>query len=251
MADTPYVSLSLTHVSYNADDHIAHICAFLALVPQALFLTYIVLSWSTREIEVAIMFAGQMACEALNWILKRTIRENRPTCTLLSDPCGRANGQTNGDMMTVMHGKGYGMPSSHAQFVAFFSTYLTLFLLLRHDSHHPFPSSTHTPTPYWQRLALSVFSLAGALAVAQSRIYLTYHSQKQVYVGYAVGVACGVTYFIATGLLRRWGWIDWILDTTLARSLRVRDLVIYEDPVDPGWDRWEQLRRKRSADKSR
>lgn len=24
------------------------------------------------------MFAGQLACEALNWVLKRTIREERP-----------------------------------------------------------------------------------------------------------------------------------------------------------------------------
>ena len=95
MEDPPLASLSLTHVHYvsllvsllynvanrpsqNPNDPIAHACAFLALVPQALCITYATLIWSTREAEVALMFAGQMACEALNWMLKRTIREKRP-----------------------------------------------------------------------------------------------------------------------------------------------------------------------------
>lgn len=97
MEDPPLASLSLTHVHYvrwrmllpdsykaanlssqNPNDPIAHACAFLALVPQALCITYATLIWSTREAEVALMFAGQLACEALNWILKRIIREERP-----------------------------------------------------------------------------------------------------------------------------------------------------------------------------
>jgi hypothetical protein len=96
MEDPPLASLSLTHVHYvrcpicnlytaaantpsqNPNDPIAHACAFLALVPQALCITYATLIWSTREAEVGLMFAGQMACEALNWMLKRTIREKRP-----------------------------------------------------------------------------------------------------------------------------------------------------------------------------
>lgn len=72
-------SLSLTHVHYDPTDPISWLCAHLALVPQALVITYAALVWSTREIEIVIMFAGQMGCEALNWILKRYIREERPT----------------------------------------------------------------------------------------------------------------------------------------------------------------------------
>lgn len=72
-------SLSLTHVHYNADDPVSHLCAFLALVPQGLMVTYAALIWGTREAEIGLMFAGQMGCEALNWILKRYIREERPT----------------------------------------------------------------------------------------------------------------------------------------------------------------------------
>lgn len=81
MDDPPLASLSLTHVHYNPHDPVSHLCAYLALVPQALMITYVALIWSTREIEIALMFAGQLGCEALNWGLKRWIREERPTRT--------------------------------------------------------------------------------------------------------------------------------------------------------------------------
>lgn len=79
MENPPLASLSLTHVHYNPSDPFSHISAYLALVPQALVITYVALVWSTREIEVLLMFAGQMGCEALNWILKRYIKQDRPT----------------------------------------------------------------------------------------------------------------------------------------------------------------------------
>ncbi|KAK1054041.1 hypothetical protein LTR74_016111 [Friedmanniomyces endolithicus] len=222
--DSPSLaSLSLTHVHYDPADPISHACAYLALVPQALVITYVALIWSTREVEILLMFAGQMGCEAFNWLLKRTIKEQRPP---------------------QMHGKGYGMPSSHAQFVAFFSAFLTLFLLFRHNPHHPHASSTHAPTPYWQRLSLALLSMVSAGAVAQSRVYLYYHTPSQVYVGLLVGVLCAVAWFAVTSAARHWKLVDEALDTPLARWLRLRDLVVNEDLVDAGWERWE-LRRKR------
>ncbi|KAK0894012.1 hypothetical protein LTR02_012509 [Friedmanniomyces endolithicus] len=222
--DSPSLaSLSLTHVHYDPADPISHACAYLALVPQALVITYVALIWSTREVEILLMFAGQMGCEAFNWLLKRTIKEQRPP---------------------QMHGKGYGMPSSHAQFVAFFSAFLTLFLLFRHNPHHPHASSTDAPTPYWQRLSLALLSMVSAGAVAQSRVYLYYHTPRQVYVGLLAGVLCAVAWFAVTSAARHWRWVDEALDTSLARWLRLRDLVVNEDLVDAGWERWE-LRRKR------
>lgn len=83
MDDPPLASLSLTHVYYNPTDFISTICAYLALVPQALVITYAALIWSTREIEILLMFAGQMACEALNWLMKRWLKEQRPSRMLL------------------------------------------------------------------------------------------------------------------------------------------------------------------------
>lgn len=147
-----------------------------------------------------------------------------------------------------MHGKGYGMPSSHAQFVAYFSTFLILFMLFRHDPHnHPSASKTHVPIPMWQRILLSIAAVVCAGAVAQSRIYLKYHKPRQVYVGIAAGMLCAVAWFIVTGIARRNGVIDWLLDLPPARWARMRDLVIHEDLVDAGWERWEARRMKRSS----
>jgi dolichyldiphosphatase len=143
-----------------------------------------------------------------------------------------------------MNGKGYGMPSSHAQFVTFFSVSLTLFLLVRHQ---PIPSSTHTPTTFGQRLLLSALSLVSAGAVAQSRIYLNYHTPKQVLVGVSAGGVFAVLWFIFVAYLRWAGWVEWGLNTDIARFFRFRDLVLTEDLTDAGWARWENRRAKRSS----
>ena len=140
------------------------------------------------------------------------------------------------------------MPSSHAQFVAYFSAFLLLFMLFRHDPHnHPHASGTHVPIPYWQRVLLSVAAIVCAAAVAQSRIYLNYHRPRQVYVGVAAGIACATAWFIAIGVARKYGVIDWLLDLPPARWARLRDLVINEDLVDAGWERWEKRRQARAS----
>merc|ERR1711939_788823 len=78
MDDPALASLSLTHVRYNPNDPFSYASAWLALVPQGLCVTYVTLIWASREVEILLMFAGQMACEALNFGLKRLIREERP-----------------------------------------------------------------------------------------------------------------------------------------------------------------------------
>jgi dolichyldiphosphatase len=142
-----------------------------------------------------------------------------------------------------MLGKGYGMPSSHAQFITFFSVSVTLFLLVRHrPTPHP-PNSPHTPLSMPVRLALSAGVLAGAALVALSRVYLTYHTPKQVAVGALAGATYAVAWFLATEtLLRRSGLLDWILDSEVVRLFRVRDLIVSEDLAEGGWQRWLERR---------
>ncbi|KAG0642414.1 hypothetical protein HOY80DRAFT_881714 [Tuber brumale] len=98
--EPPLASLSFSHVYYNPDDPLSLLCAWLALLPQALGVSYATLVIAQREIEVLLMFAGQLSCEAVNWAFKRYFKQGRPK---------------------QMYGKGYGMPSSHAQFMAFFA----------------------------------------------------------------------------------------------------------------------------------
>lgn len=222
MSDTaPLASLSLTHVHYDPTDPISYLCAWLALVPQGLCVVYATLVWSTREVEVLLMFAGQMGCEALNFALKRLIKEERPK---------------------RMNGKGYGMPSSHAQFVSYFSVSLMLFLLFRHT---PPKQSTplHTPLNLPSRILLSVLALCGAASVAWSRIYLNYHTEKQVLVGCAAGALSAVLWFLATTILRQTGLLRWILGTPMVRYFRMRDLVVEEDLCQAGWEKWERTTR--------
>jgi len=221
MSDTaPLASLSLTHVHYDPTDPISYLCAWLALVPQGLCVVYATLIWSTREVEILLMFAGQMGCEALNFALKRLIKEERPK---------------------QMNGKGYGMPSSHAQFVAYFSVTLTLFLLFRHTPPKK-PTPTHKPLNLPSRILLSILALFSAASVAWSRTYLNYHTEKQVLVGCTAGAASAVLWFLAMTTLRRMGLLGWILGTPVARLFRMRDLVVEEDLCQAGWEKWEGKR---------
>ncbi|KAI1138836.1 PAP2-domain-containing protein [Hypoxylon sp. FL0543] len=215
----PLASLSLTHVHYDPNDPVSYLCAFLALVPQGLCVVYATLIWSTREIEIALLFAGQLACEAINFALKRLIKEERPR---------------------RMNGKGYGMPSSHAQFVAYFAVSLALFLLLRHQPPSPgVRKRNHTPMSLVERAMWSVVGLAMAAAVAWSRVYLNYHTERQVLVGCAAGTVSAVGWFVITTIVRRSGWLAWALDTPIARFFRVRDLVVEEDLCQAGWEKWD------------
>ncbi|KAL3458696.1 hypothetical protein BJX64DRAFT_219223 [Aspergillus heterothallicus] len=218
--EKPLASLSLTHVHYDPEDHFSFISAWLALVPQALCVVYATLVWATREVEVGLMFAGQLGCEALNFALKRIIKEERPK---------------------QMFGKGYGMPSSHAQFVSFFAVYMGLFLLFRQS-----PNSSNQGPIF--RVIASLGIAIAASAVAVSRIYLTYHTTRQVLAGCAVGVLFALFWFSFTAFLRSYGWIEWGLNHVIARFFRLRDLVVSEDLAEAGWQRWETKRKTKRSE---
>lgn len=362
MADTPLASLSLTHVHYNPRDPLSYLSAYLALLPQGLCIVYATLLVSTREIEILFAFGGQLVCEGLNWALKRLIKEERP------------------ERVRVL-GKGYGMPSSHAQFVGFWSVYVVLWLWVRfkprrkvergmmdpmksfvggmngfagtaskgveegaspasekkkskekerekdksrdkekerdkdkerekdrdrekdkdvdedkenkkhkkrksdgadgkapaspttpnpdsdlitintnHDRNlsslspagSPTPPSSVSPAyalqlhhPHLTKAFLSLVLLSTAFFVSVSRIYLSYHTARQVYIGYLIGAIFASTWFVVTEVARRLGYVDLLLDHPLLRLYRVRDLCCDEDLVELSWGVWEQKRKLR------
>lgn len=227
------------------------------------------------------MFLGQLACEAVNFVLKRLIKEERPRLLV-------------GDAVLA---KGYGMPSSHAQFTAFWAVALSLFLLVRHRPPPPplqahrradgagkaggrsgSPSLADVSRAYWsgglaaasasieayshapwtlaQRGALSAGALLVAALVACSRVYLGYHTARQVLAGFAAGAVSAAAWFAVTHVLRQTGLLAWALELPLARWFRVRDLVIAEDLCQAGWEKWElgrraALERQREGEKRR
>jgi len=138
-----------------------------------------------------------------------------------------------------MNGKGYGMPSSHAQFLAYFAVYATLFLLFRHKPRPIVKGSTHSPLLTSQRIWISFLLLLVAAAVAESRIYLNYHTPKQVLVGVIAGTTCAIGWFSVIQYLRWSGRFDRFLDSSAAQSIKIRDLTINEHFIDAGWDRWQ------------
>ena len=136
------------------------------------------------------------------------------------------------------------MPSSHSQFVAFFSLSLALFLLFRHQTTH---HSSYRPSTFVERLSVAILACICAVCVAASRVYLSYHTPKQVWIGFGAGLAFASVWFLLTTYLRSAGWIDWALDLEISRMLRVRDLILTEDLQDAGWGRWEERRKAERA----
>jgi dolichyldiphosphatase len=214
------------------------------------------------------MFAGQLGCEAVNFALKRWIKEERPR------------------RVHLMAGKGYGMPSSHAQFVFFWAVALGLFLVVRHRARgghvrrderrktgqvHVGPAemrmasslapgrgedllenhASHEPLSVAHRMIVSAAALGLASAVAWSRVYLGYHTPKQVLVGCAAGALSAAAWFLATALMRQTGLLALVLGTPLARWMRLRDLAVEEDVCQAGWEKWELVSRARINEKSK
>ncbi|KAH9946491.1 PAP2-domain-containing protein [Amylocystis lapponica] len=167
----PRTALDLTHVLYDESSHVSLALALLTLSPILLNPAYAALVVQTRELLFIEMWAGQMLCEAFNWVLKHIIKQERPSYDM---------------------GEGYGFPSSHSQWMGYFAT----FLLCHFSFRHRFVSTGwHALDLVW-KIALYIGVASWAGAVALSRFYLSYHTAPQVLWGLGIGVLFGATYYI-------------------------------------------------------
>ena len=183
-----------THVLYAEGDVLGQALALVALTPVFVMVAYAVLLVSRRDLATAALAAGQLANEVVNYALKRAIREPRPT-------------HVHQHLGTQPK---WGMPSDHAQFVGFAAGYLTLWALRRWRI-----------APPWRAGAASALH-AGAAAVAVSRVYLGYHTQRQVLAGYTVGLITGCVWFAVVELALR-PLFPALAASPLAKWLLVRD----------------------------
>lgn len=166
-------------------DLFGQLLACISLTPLCIAGSFIPLILFRRDLHTITFFAGTLLNELLNKLLKHWIREPRPL------------------RRSHVHEE-YGMPSSHAQFIWFFSTYVTLFVLLRlHHNHHNTTSSHSNSVPLERTcralIVLACWLLAGLVCL--SRTYLQYHTQPQVLAGGALGVCSGTAWFAVTHLL--------------------------------------------------
>ncbi|XP_065332921.1 dolichyldiphosphatase 1-like [Cloeon dipterum] len=172
-----WVPLSLTLVEYPEGDHFGKLLALFSLSPFAILAGFAALILFRRDLHTITFFIGTATNELLNFILKHTICEARPMA--------RSSLYTE-----------YGMPSSHSQFMWFFALYCALFILIR--LHHMNNSSALES--FW-KIGLVCSCILLAIIVSFGRVYLNYHSWKQVLVGSAVGVAFAIFWFAMTHLV--------------------------------------------------
>ncbi|CAG8556435.1 10294_t:CDS:2 [Acaulospora morrowiae] len=131
-------------------------------------------------------------------------------------------------------GKGYGMPSSHAQFMAYFTTFSILYLYTRIT----FGRNS-------QKFPISIGLIGLFLAVTYSRIYLNYHTPKQVMAGSIIGAFFAIAwFFFLENVLRPLGLFKSILDSRLARYFYLRDSSDIEDIVKIEYMNWLELNKR-------
>ncbi|KAF9209536.1 hypothetical protein BGZ59_010078 [Podila verticillata] len=178
-------SLSLTHVQFSDDDLVSKIFAHLTLSPLAITCGYIAVILTTRDLTPILMLAGQALNECVNFVLKRFVKQARPTEYL---------------------GDGYGMPSSHSQFMAYFATYLTI-LMYR-------------------------------------SVHLYYHTWQQVVAGSICGCLFATGYFFfVNNFLRSKGMQDWMVGNSFAHWALLRDVGEMDGVYKWEWDMWQQWRK--------
>ncbi|KAK0489141.1 hypothetical protein IW261DRAFT_1443389 [Armillaria novae-zelandiae] len=76
------------------------------------------------------MWAGQFACEAFSWLIKRAVKENRPAGSV-GVSCEKFIFLHVRDIFQRV-GNGYGFPSSHSQYMGYFATFLICHLYFQH-----------------------------------------------------------------------------------------------------------------------
>ncbi|GJJ75188.1 dolichyldiphosphatase [Entomortierella parvispora] len=185
-------SLSLTHVQFSDTDIYSKIFAHLTLSPLAITCGIIATVLTTRDLTVILMLIGQLLNECTNFVLKRLVKQARPTEYL---------------------GDGYGMPSSHSQFMAYFATYVIILMFRWGYNGGVSP------------IVVTCFVLLWSSLVIYSRVHLFYHTWQQVVAGTLCGVAFATGYyFFVNRFLRSKGLMDWMLDNPFGQWAYLRDV---------------------------
>ena len=110
-------TFTLTFVEYVENDDIGKMLAILSLSPLVIVIVFLTVFACKRDLHTCTFGVGTILNGVLNYVLKHTVKESRPT-----DISNR---------LPTKLWEQYGWPSSHSQFMCFVSFYLVLFLHLR------------------------------------------------------------------------------------------------------------------------
>ncbi|RRT73496.1 hypothetical protein B296_00019478 [Ensete ventricosum] len=180
MEDAPAAALkavTLTHVRYPRGDSLGHFLAWVSLIPVFIsfggFISHFIFR---RELQGLCFTLGLIISQVINELIKSSIQQSRPSsmCAVL-EVCDS-----------------HGWPSSHSQFMFFFSTYFSLLCLI---------NGVGVSSPSSRRI-IALLPWPSAFLTLYSRVYLGYHTVPQVLAGSTLGLLLGA------------GWY-WIVNTML------------------------------------
>ena|ERR1700736_4337172 len=108
-------------------------------------------------------------------------------------------------------------------------------------------------TPLWLRIAQSLIVLIGASVVCMSRVYLRYHTPRQVLIGAGIGAILGVAWYITVVILRAIGVVEYVLHTPVVELLWFKDGDIgsLEHDLHEEWVEWRKQRNREGGVKVR
>ncbi|KAJ2705822.1 hypothetical protein FB645_002103 [Coemansia sp. IMI 203386] len=146
---------------------------------------------SRREIIGVLFLLGQLLNELSNLCLKLVIRQDRPN---------------------PRFGDGFGMPSSHSQFMGFFAVFVVLYLQCRITTNRV------------HKILVQLGAVGLSVPVIISRVYLGYHTLPQVCAGAITGIASGLFWFwFLENVVYPSGIVDFVLESGISKWLLLRD----------------------------
>mmetsp|Transcript_22948 Transcript_22948/g.64484 ORF Transcript_22948/g.64484 Transcript_22948/m.64484 type:complete len:215 (+) Transcript_22948:75-719(+) len=194
----PQTVVHLTHIVYDSDDGLwGALMAHITLAPLCIAVGLPAFFLARRELQTLYFVLGHGVNEVLNLLLKYSIREPRPAGSPKY---------------------GFGMPSSHAQFMFFFATYFTLLLVTSNLS-----LGVALPRGLPLRAAAVWTIFLGAVVVSYTRIFLGVHTWAQVIVGAMVGAMTAVVWYAAMVRIVRPRIFPWLQTLSISRCFYIKD----------------------------
>ncbi|WWC60561.1 uncharacterized protein I303_103135 [Kwoniella dejecticola CBS 10117] len=182
----PLKSFSLTHILYDPTHPLSIPLTLLSLSPIFLFVSYFTLLIFNRRLSILFLGLGSVGNEVLSWILKRTLKGDRPY---------KGHGEI---------GTGYGNPSSHSQAAGFLVAWdigYAMTLSIRATTTTPTRKSDQGTLGIIRKVRNGVYVvglIVWSIGVSYSRWHLHYHTPTQIIAGYLVGLVAGSIYFYLT-----------------------------------------------------
>ncbi|KAM4089915.1 hypothetical protein ACJW30_09G020000 [Castanea mollissima] len=161
-------AVTLVHVRYRKGDQLGHFLAWVSLVPVFIslggFISHFIFR---RELQGMFFALGLIISQFVNELIKTSVQQARPETCVLLEMCDS-----------------HGWPSSHSQYMFFFSVY---FSLMTYNGYGLFRRTSKWALHFW------LWSLA--FLTMYSRVYLGYHTVAQVFAGAILGAFLGAVWF--------------------------------------------------------